>query len=163
MSLVGRWNYLKALERQVPPAPIRVVYAKSGILLAAAVVEDRNAIIDHKLYYASFENASEAFYLSGLLNSETIRAKIAVLQSRGRFGARDFDKLVFELPIPRFDLARPRPSRPRPARPRGGTRGQHRRSVARRLLRSRAAHDPPRLQQKGLFQRLEELVAKLVP
>ena len=64
MSLVGRWNYLKALERQVPPAPIRVVYAKSGILLSAAVVEDRNAIIDHKLYYASFESATSEAFLS---------------------------------------------------------------------------------------------------
>jgi SAM-dependent methyltransferase len=163
MTLVQRWNYLKALERQVPPAPIRVVYAKSGILLAAAVVEDRNAIIDHKLYYASFENASEAFFLSGLLNSETIRAKIAVLQSRGRFGARDFDKLVFELPIPRFDPRDP----------------VHRDLVqlAREAERAAATVDLPpdvyfvrarrmirhELQQKGLFQRLEDLVAKLVP
>ena len=103
MSLIERWNYLEALDRQVPPAPIRVVYAKSGILLAAAVVEDRSAVIDHKLYWAEAQSLSEAFYLAGLLNSEAIRMRIAALQSRGRWGARDFDKLIFELPIPCFD------------------------------------------------------------
>ncbi|MGI8926369.1 MAG: hypothetical protein ACR2HN_06950 [Tepidiformaceae bacterium] len=29
------------------------------------------------------------------------------MQSRGQWGARDFDKLMFELPIPRFDGAIP--------------------------------------------------------
>ena len=32
-----------------------------------------------------------------------MRARIAGLQSRGQWGARDFDKVVFTLPIPRFD------------------------------------------------------------
>jgi hypothetical protein len=107
MSLVERWNYHEALKRQVIPAPIRVVYAKSGKHLAAAVVEQRDAYIDHKLYWAGVESYSEAFYLAGLLNSEAIRTKIAALQSRGRWGARDFDKLVFDLPIPRFDASDP--------------------------------------------------------
>ena len=91
----------------IKPAPIRVVYAKSGKHLAAAVVEQREAFIDHKLYWAAVESYAEAFYLAGLLNSEAIRTKIAALQSRGRWGARDFDKLVFELPIPRFEPSDP--------------------------------------------------------
>ena len=98
-----------------------------------------------------------------MLNSETIRAKIAVLQSRGRFGARDFDKLVFELAIPRFDARDP----------------VHRDlvQVAREAERAASTVDLApdvyfvrarrivrlALQQKGLFQRLEALVAKLVP
>lgn len=103
MSLIQRWNYLDALKRQLPPAPIRVVYAKAGTLLAAAVVEDDQALIDHKLYWAAVDCEAEALFLAGLLNSDTIRARIADLQSRGRWGARDFDKVIFELPIPRFD------------------------------------------------------------
>ncbi|TVS00183.1 MAG: hypothetical protein EA406_01345 [Rhodospirillales bacterium] len=103
LALLQRWNYLDALRKQLPPAPIRVVYAKSGQLLSAAIVEDCRAVIDHKLYWASFERYSEALYVTGLLNSEIIRSRIAALQSRGRWGARDVDKLVFELPIPRFD------------------------------------------------------------
>jgi hypothetical protein len=75
--------------------------------LAAAVVEQPDAFIDHKLYWAAVESYSEAFYLAGLLNSEAIRIKIAALQSRGRWGARDFDKLVFDLPIPRFEAGEP--------------------------------------------------------
>ncbi|HEX5368813.1 MAG TPA: hypothetical protein VFY10_05285 [Dehalococcoidia bacterium] len=37
------------------------------------------------------------------LNSETARSNIDHLQSRGQWGARDFDKLMFGLPIPKFD------------------------------------------------------------
>jgi hypothetical protein len=103
MSLSERWNYHRAIDRQVPPVPIRVVYAKSGQRLAAAVIENRAAFVDHKLYWAEIESSSEAFYLLSILNSETLRLKIADLQSRGRWGPRDVDKLLFELPIPRFD------------------------------------------------------------
>jgi Type I restriction-modification system methyltransferase subunit len=103
MTLIQRWNYVDALSRQVPPAAIRVVYSKSGVLLSASVVEDRSALIDHKLYWAEMESQAEAFYLAGILNSEAIRGRIEALQSRGRWGARDFDKLIFALPIPRFD------------------------------------------------------------
>jgi hypothetical protein len=41
--------------------------------------------------------------LTAILNSETSRSRTASLQSRGQWGARDFDKVVFTLPIPRFD------------------------------------------------------------
>jgi len=91
----------------VTRAPIRVVYAKSGKHLAAAVIEQREAFIDHKLYWTAVETHAEAYYLAGLLNSEAIRIKIAALQSRGRWGARDFDKLVFELPSPRCEPSDP--------------------------------------------------------
>ena len=103
MTLIQRWNYMDALARQVPPAPIRVVYSKSGVLLAASVIEDRSALIDHKLYWAEMESQAEACFLAGILNSEAIRGRVEALQSRGKWGARDFDKLIFALPIPRFD------------------------------------------------------------
>ena len=38
-----------------------------------------------------------------ILNSEAARAKVAAYQSRGQWGARHFDKVIFNLPIPRFD------------------------------------------------------------
>jgi hypothetical protein len=41
--------------------------------------------------------------LLSILNSETARKRIASLQSRGQWGARDFDKVMFTLPIPVFD------------------------------------------------------------
>ncbi|MGH6980115.1 MAG: hypothetical protein ACREFC_02815, partial [Stellaceae bacterium] len=45
----------------------------------------------------------EGFYLLAILNSETTRSQVEQYQSRGQWGARDFDKVMFNLPIPRFD------------------------------------------------------------
>ena len=60
------------------------------------------AIVEHKLYWAA-ATEDEALYLVAILNSETARSRVAHLQSRGQWGARDFDKLMFGLPIPKFD------------------------------------------------------------
>jgi hypothetical protein len=49
----------------------------------------------------------EARFLTGVMNSETARSRAEQFQSRGQFGARDFDKVMFNLPIPRFDPANP--------------------------------------------------------
>lgn len=162
MTLIQRWNYMDALVRQVPPAAIRVVYSKSGVLPAASVIEDRSALIDHKLYWAEMESQAEACYLAGILNSEAIRGRVEALQSRGRWGARDFDKLIFALPIPRFDPQS----------------DNHRRVVAlsREAMRVAAAADLPdeayftyarrivrgRLQQAGLMHELDAMVDRLL-
>jgi hypothetical protein len=55
------------------------------------------------LYWASPASVPEAQFLAAILNSETARQRVAVYQSRGQWGARDFDKAIFNLPIPRFD------------------------------------------------------------
>ena len=44
----------------------------------------------------------EARYLSAILNSETVRVLIEPMQPKGQGGARHFDNLVWELPIPEF-------------------------------------------------------------
>jgi hypothetical protein len=49
------------------------------------------------------EQQSEGHFLVAILNSETARSRVAEYQSRGQWGARDFDKVMFNLPIPRFD------------------------------------------------------------
>lgn len=67
------------------------------------VVRDPHAIIDHKLYWAAISSEAEATYLAAILNSEAARSRIAHFQSRGQFGARDFDKVIWNLPIPLFD------------------------------------------------------------
>jgi len=64
---------------------------------------DSNDVIEHKLYWTGASARNEGYYLVALLNSETSRARVASLQSRGQWGARDFDKVMFTLPIPRFD------------------------------------------------------------
>jgi len=103
MTLVERWNYHNELGAQFPIAPLRVVYAKAGTLPAACLLRDPRGVVDHKLYWMAASNEAEGRYLTAVLNSETARARVEKYQSRGQWGARDFDKVMFNLPIPRFD------------------------------------------------------------
>jgi len=74
---------------------------------AACLLHDATYAIDHKLYWSAPATEREARYLTALLNSETARQRGESLQSRGQWGARDFDKVMFNLPIPRFDATDP--------------------------------------------------------
>jgi hypothetical protein len=105
MTLVGRWNYHNELGVQFPLHQFRVVYAASGTFPAACLLSDSVAIIEHGLYWAAVSTEPEGQYLAAILNSETVRDRVAALQARGQWGARHFDKVVFTLPIPRFDGA----------------------------------------------------------
>ena len=101
--IAERLDYLHQLSAQLPISSIRVLYAASGTNPAACVCTDDTAIVEHKLYWSAFETLQEARYLCCILNSDTARDRVAHLQSRGQWGARDFDKVMFELPIPKFD------------------------------------------------------------
>ena len=103
MSFRQQCDYYGKLSRQIPIAPIRVVYTKAGTNLAAALVRDRTAVLDHTLYWAAAESVGEVRYLCGILNSEALRAGVACYQAQGQWGARHFDKYVFNLPIPHYD------------------------------------------------------------
>jgi hypothetical protein len=106
MTLTDRWNYHNELGAQFPVPRLRVVYAKAGTLPAACLVRDQ-ATIDHMLYWWTPRSETEGYYLIAVLNSETSRARVAEMQSRGQWGARHFDKVMFTLPIPLFDASRP--------------------------------------------------------
>lgn len=103
MDLADRIDYNRALTSQMTGQALRVVYAASGTLPAAALLRDPAAVIEHKLYWAAVETEEEAHYLEAILNSETARLRVAPLQSRGQWGARDLDKLMLSLPLPSFD------------------------------------------------------------
>lgn len=103
MTFLEQIDYYGKLSAQLPPAPLRVVYAASGTIPAAAILRDRVAIVEHALYWIPAETEAEARYLSAILNCETTRERVAQRQARGQWGARHFDKVMFELPIPRFD------------------------------------------------------------
>lgn len=105
MSFSEQLDYYGKLSSQFPIAGIRVVYAASGTLPCALVVQDRRAIIEHANYWSATNTIEEAHYLTAILNSETARLKVCDLQSQGQWGARHFDKVMFSLPIPRFDIA----------------------------------------------------------
>jgi hypothetical protein len=55
------------------------------------------------LYWSAPASLGESNYLATILNSETARARTAPQQATGQWGARHFDKVIFNLPIPRFD------------------------------------------------------------
>lgn len=103
VKLAGQFDYYGKLRSQFPIRPIRIVYAKAGTLPAAAIVQDARAVIDHMLYWAAVTDRREGLYLAAILGSETARKKVESLQARGQWGARHFDKVMFTLPIPRFD------------------------------------------------------------
>jgi hypothetical protein len=103
VKLVGQLDYYGKLCSQFPIAPIRVVYAASGTLPCALVVRDPRSVIEHAVYWAAVNDRGEGLYLAAILGSESARKKIEGLQARGQWGARHFDKVMFTLPIPRFD------------------------------------------------------------
>ena len=107
LSLNERIDYHNELSRQFPMAPIRVVYSASGTNLAACTVRNSSAIFEHQLYWATVDSMEEAEYLCGILNSEALRSGVEQFQAQGQWGARHFDKYVFNLPIPRFDAGNP--------------------------------------------------------
>ncbi|GIX20292.1 MAG: BseRI endonuclease [Erythrobacter sp.] len=102
-TFVEQLNYINQLSSQFPIAPLRVVYAKAGTQPAACLIRDGRAVIDHNLYWMKPASEDEAYYLLAILNSETTRALAEQYQSRGQFGARHFDKVIWNLPIPTFD------------------------------------------------------------
>lgn len=107
MILVNRWNYHNELGAQFPLAALRVIYSKAGTNPAACVLRGGRAMIEHTIYWAAFPAAEECHYLSAILNCETARTRYGTFQARGQFGARHFDKVMFNLPIPRSDAKYP--------------------------------------------------------
>ena len=103
LTLRGQIDFQSKLRKQFPIAPQRVVYTKSGQHLAACRIEDAEAVIDHKLYWAATRSVSEARYLTGILNSSALADAVRPLQARGQHNPRDFDKHIFALGFPAFD------------------------------------------------------------
>lgn len=81
----------------------RILYTKAGTRLSAARLVVADAIVDHKAYWTSVRSDAEAAYLSAILNSAAVLAKITDLQPHGQRDKRDFDNLVWTLPIPEYD------------------------------------------------------------
>jgi hypothetical protein len=101
-SFQERIDYHSELSIQFPLSTHRIFYVKSGITMNAARVRS-DSIAENSVYWAGFETADEVLFLTSLLNSETVRSRSERFQARGQFGARHFDKVMFNLPIPRFD------------------------------------------------------------
>jgi SAM-dependent methyltransferase len=103
MSLSERLDHHKTLSQQFPVATLRVAYAKAGTMFAAAVVHGTDAVVDHMAYWTRARSPGEASYLVAILNCDRLRLRIEAMQQKGQGGARHFDNLIWELPIPDFD------------------------------------------------------------
>lgn len=102
-TLTERWNFHNGLSTQFPINRLRIAFSASGTLPTAVVLRDGNGVVEHAIYWAAIATEEEGQYLAAILNSENGRARVEHMQSRGEQGARHFDKLMFTLPIPRFD------------------------------------------------------------
>jgi len=103
LTLQQQLDYYGKLSAQFPIPPVRVAYAASGTYAVAALLGNHVSVVEHALYWAPVASVEEGRYLTAILNSETLRRRIAARQSRGQWGARHFDKLLVNEPIPRFE------------------------------------------------------------
>lgn len=103
LNLREQIDFRNKLSKQFPLTEHRVLYTKSGQHLAACRINDHEAVIDHKLYWAGVGDVEEARYLCGILNSQVLADAVVGLQARGQHNPRDFDMHIFALGFPLFD------------------------------------------------------------
>ena len=102
LSLTEQLDFQSKLSKQLPVAPFRVVYNKSGMHICAAKLRNPRALCTHGLYWAPANSEDEADYLCAILNAPTTTELTRPLMSYGK-DERDIHKAVWELPIPVFD------------------------------------------------------------
>ncbi len=105
VSLSKSLNHMQKLTAQASSSPLRVLYTKAGTRLSACWVEDENVVVDHKAYWAAANSLEEAAYVTAVLNTKVVLDRVRDLQPVGQRDPRDFDNLVWTLPIPEFDGA----------------------------------------------------------
>jgi hypothetical protein len=104
LTLAQQLDFRAKLSNQVPASHERVVYAASGMHIAACRLTASTAVIEHSLYWAAVTDVAEAHFLCALLNSPSVTAAVRPLMSYGK-DERHIDKYVWQLPIPQFNAA----------------------------------------------------------
>jgi hypothetical protein len=166
LSLLDRLDFRRGLSHQFPAPAHRVVYSKGGMYLAAARVGDPAATIDHKLYWATVSGIDEARYLTAILNSDVLTELVRPLQARGEHNPRDFDKYIFQLPIPLYDPNSGEHSAAcGSSRARRGRRPGCRAAVRRILPGTPAAHQGSAFRRRRWWchQRADRIASVLIP
>ena len=82
----------------------RIAYTTSG-RPTATIIRNNHAIVDTKLYQTECQSDDEACYLAALLNSDALMEAAEAFMSKGLYGARDFHKHGWKLPIPPYDTS----------------------------------------------------------
>lgn len=103
ITLRQQIDHMRKLSQQLGATGPKVAYTKAGTRLSAVAIEDSTVVVDHKAYWASVRSPDEARYLCAIINSDTVLQRVIPMQPRGWRDPRDFDNLVWELPIPEFD------------------------------------------------------------
>jgi len=103
MTLAQQLDHMRKLSSQLGATGMKVVYAGSGTLLNAATLDEPRVIVEHGAYWAAARDIEEARYLTAILNSAVVLARVIPMQPRGWRDPRHFDNLVWELPVPEFD------------------------------------------------------------
>ena len=109
-SLTQNLNWLNKLTSQLAylrdrgNRPIRIAYTQSG-RPTAALIDDRQAILDRKLYQVTCRNLDEAYYLLAIINSLALEEAVRDFMPKGQFGARDLEKHLWKLPVPEYDAS----------------------------------------------------------
>lgn len=102
LTLMDQLDYHGKLSKQLPIAPFRVVYNKSGMHLVAAKLRDTRALIASGLYWAAFYDEDEADYLCTIMNCSVTTEFVRPYMSYGK-DERDIHKHVWQVPIPAYD------------------------------------------------------------
>ena len=95
-------HYLK-LTSQFPLAPIRVVYAASGMHVTACRVTDPQAVVEHQLNWAATRSVGEARYLCTVLNTVAVTKAVEPFMTSGKGGGRHISSHLWKVPIPLYD------------------------------------------------------------
>jgi len=102
LTLLMQLDYQRKFEQQFPIQSERIIYNASGMHLAASRLNDHRAVIEHKLYWATAGTVQEAQYLCAILNSAAFTELARPFMSYGK-DERDFDKHIWQLPVPMYD------------------------------------------------------------
>ena len=113
-DLYSNLNHLNKLTSQLDylrnaingTAKVRVAYTGIGTPTATIIAND-HAILDTALYQTECASEDEARYLMAVLNSNKLTAEAETFMSRGLYGARNFHKHGWKLPIPCYDASDP--------------------------------------------------------
>lgn len=156
-------NHLQKLTAQASRSPFRVLYTASGTRLSACWLGECDVIVDKKAYWAAARSLEEAAYVTAILNTQVVLDRVKDLQPVGQRDPRDFDNLVWTLPIPEFDAAEGLHVELAAA-------AKHAAAVAARVELTDAAHFTAKrrvirqaLADDGVAQTIERLVDALLP
>ena len=113
-DLFNNLNHLNKLTSQLDylrgaiagDGTTRIAYTTQGEP-TATLITDNYSVLDHKLFQTVCESKEEAHYLLAIINSTSFTAAAETFMTRGLYGARDFHKHGWKLPIPRYDASDP--------------------------------------------------------